>query len=195
MLFLGCVNNLSKRELNQYNKRKDEFKICTGIKCNSRATFEKCLVCNSANSEKCVIEPNSQPSIVCENYVNECFTLISSKNILRGCLNDANVTFQAQCRNDLSKCETCPTTDGIGCNNSPFELETCIDCDSNIDGDCDLHPEKFKDKICNRIQPPDQSGCYLKKVINQRKKKIQIHLEKNRHWKQRIIEFMNILGE
>lgn len=162
---LGCVNNLSKNKLNEYQKRLDEFKICQGIECNSRTSFEKCLICNSANHPNCVNNTEYLTTKICKNYVNECFTLIGSKNISRGCLNDFDDEFQALCRNDASKCETCSTLkDDSGCNEIPFVLETCISCDSSKDNYCENHLEKAYDKICNRIQPPDQNGCYLKKV-------------------------------
>lgn len=161
MIFLGCVNQLSAEKKKFYNQKTDEFKTCTGPKCNSKDFLEKCLVCNSTVDQGCSTTPMDSNSKVCDNYENSCFTWISKNNVIRGCLNDLDVTTQRQYMKDANRFEICSTSDDIGCNKNSIEMVSCIECDSTEDENCRLNPKETDRKLCAHIEPSRLKGCYL----------------------------------
>ncbi|XP_055308419.1 uncharacterized protein LOC129572481 [Sitodiplosis mosellana] len=157
----GCVSQLSAEERKRYNEKNDEFKICKGPKCNSQHGLERCLICNSTVNPDCATSPNSSYSKVCDNYKNMCFTQILQQEVIRGCLNDLKEASRVKCQYNEARCGICSTSDGIGCNNEPVEMDTCIECDSTDDEGCRLTPKESDQKICAHIKLTKQKGCYL----------------------------------
>lgn len=157
----GCVTQLSDDNKKRYNEKIDEFRICKGPKCNSRSSLERCLICNSKVDSDCALNPNSSYSKTCNDYNNMCFTFISQHNVIRGCLNDLKEAPRVQCQHDKERCDICSTVDSIGCNKTPVEMDTCIECDSTETDDCRLNPNENDRRICAHIEPRNRKGCYL----------------------------------
>lgn len=157
----GCVSELYEAPENFRSQESNEFKICQGANCNSRAEFEKCFVCDSTEDPDCITNPNARHHQVCYSYENQCFTFIGAQNVVRGCINDTTEEIRTKCHKNPHKCAICKTMDEIGCNDEIFEIEKCIECDSDIDVRCQSSPETVEDKICNRVGNPFRKGCYL----------------------------------
>lgn len=139
-----------------------KFRTCKGSKCNSEPTLPNCLVCDSTEDPNCAFSPNSTHNKVCDSYQNKCFTLISGKSVVRGCLKDIDNESKKQCENDKSKCAIYASTDIVGPNRKRVNIDdTCIRCDSNTDRDCWTKPEAYKGHICERIDSSRETGCYL----------------------------------
>lgn len=161
----GCVNKLENDSelLKDCKSNSDTCKICHGQNCNFKKTFPKCLHCNYLEQTKCAIKPldNKVISRLCASYMDECFTLIESRNVVRGCLSDSE-----QEQEDKEKCvdsnEMCAICDQANCNDKKIELERCIECDSDIDGEeCRDNPQKFGGRICNGLKESQPEGCFL----------------------------------
>lgn len=153
---------MGRVELETFSKLKDSFKICNSFKCNSAAALQKCLVCDSRTDSKCISGPLSTNYKTCANYNSQCFTLISLNNIIRGCLEDAKKDIKEECEKDRKHCDICRDEDGISCNRKQLEaLDSCIECDSNVDERCRTSPEALGGKICPQFESPHQQGCYL----------------------------------
>lgn len=159
----GCVTQLTEQKKKAYNKRTEEFKICAdGEKCNRQQFLVTCLVCNSTVNPDCATSPNaSLYSKTCDGYKNMCFTWISPRNVIRGCINDIKEFNSVQCAHDKNRCGYCSSNDGIGCNDAPIDTDTCIECDSTEDNKCRLNPSILDQRLCAHIKSARRKGCYL----------------------------------
>lgn len=148
--------------LQDSSNRWQEFRTCKGPNCNSAQLLPKCIVCDSSEDFNCASSPNLRHSKVCDQYKNECFTLISTRNVVRGCLADLDENEKRECESNKQKCEVYPAIDIIGLNNNSVNADdTCIECDSKTNNTCRFEPELFKGKICDRIDASTEKGCYL----------------------------------
>lgn len=155
------MGNLHDQIKNEYLNRQNEYKTCKGPQCNSRVSLARCMSCTSTNNSDCAYNLIPSFSKVCSTYNSECFTLTTNYAITRGCLDDYDFNFRRDCWNDKSKCETCTTVEGLGCNDVSFETDICVKCDSDKDEYCRTNPEKHVNAFCNEISPTTQSGCYF----------------------------------
>lgn len=146
------------------------FKTCKGPKCNRKGSHTSCVVCNSTEDVICATNPSLLETQKCNDYRDQCFTLISLDEVVRGCLNEQDEQFQNECKMDREKCEICPvttdddanTTTTNECNNKPVNVvDTCIECDSQIDERCRTNPDEMSEKICDKFRPSSQKACYL----------------------------------
>lgn len=162
---IGCLNNLPEEEFELCKKNGDECKVCAEINCNSKPSFVKCLSCHRSKDPQCAINPQDANRKICKSYNDQCFTYIQRFDITRGCVNEKGDSFIEQCNKDPNKCAICLSeTEVNGCNNQVIKMETCLECDSDIDPRCRDDPEVFQDKICSHLIPANQAGCYLKVV-------------------------------
>lgn len=158
----GCAIDLSKEERNNCESDSNECKICHGLYCNNRNSFEQCIHC-TFEDPNCALKPNESMSKTCKEYGvgDVCFSHIGEAGILRGCLYDQGNEFMKQCSHYPSNCKVCSTNDKKSCNNEIIEMETCIECDSTIDAKCHNESETLKSKIYNTFQATDNVDCYL----------------------------------
>lgn len=158
----GCATDLSKEERNDCESDSDECKICYGLYCNKRNSSEQCIHC-TVEDPNCASKPNESMSKTCKQYGvgGECFSHIGEAGILRGCLHDQKYDFIKQCENNPSNCKVCSTNDEESCNIEVIEMETCIECDSNIDAKCRNESETLKSKIYSTFQAIEHVDCYL----------------------------------
>lgn len=143
----------------------DKLKICQGSRCNYKQYFPKCLVCNSTKDFDCAENPNPSHSKGCSEYSNQCFTMVSGNDTVRGCLQDLDEHMQKQCTENQKYCKYYPTTDRVGLNNVET-VDVCVECDSSADGRCRLNPQHFEGKICDELPSINGKGCYLSIVSN-----------------------------
>lgn len=141
-------------------------KICSETECNSRPSFQKCVLCDSSIDIDCAASPQSIQRKMCKEYDDECFSLIAERAFLRGCLNEQNLTIRGDCNQNKHKCAVCNTQSGNGCNDQKFELETCIQCNTHKEYGCRWTPQNWKGQICNDIFPSARLGCYMKEPVN-----------------------------
>lgn len=165
------MNQLNNDMKIHYQKRPNEYRTCHGAHCNNRQSFEKCLVCDSTKDHLCGTDPSAELTQICNEYVNQCFTQISNEKIVRGCLKDHDTNFQNECTRNFKKCDLCSTTNKIGCNNIPYPMNKCIDCNSKMDKRCKSNSDTLLGKICDYIGNKDNLGCYLS-IVSRNKKEL-----------------------
>lgn len=119
-------------------------------------------MCDSRTDSNCFSNPVSAKYKTCEQYDNQCFTLISSSNVIRGCLKDVKTDIKEECEKDRRYCDIRSASHGYPCNRAPIEaLDSCIECDSNEDERCRTNPEALGGHICPRFELPHHQGCYI----------------------------------
>lgn len=142
-----------------------ECKTCIGSNCNSRRSFTKCVQCNTEKVAHCAIGPQETDIKVCNQYEDQCFTFIDTYNVIRGCLSEQIEDFRRKERSHAKdKYAICSPSDGHVCNNQAIAMETCVECDSDVDEKCYSNPLKYKGKICSTLYSTGAEGCYLKVV-------------------------------
>lgn len=154
----GCLSSLPEDVLVDCQKQNDTCKSCVGNGCNSKDGFQKCYVCNSNDTVKCIRSPGSFPPTICRSYIDECFVHVWDDVVTRGCLTDPPTTslnITSECQNK-DKCEKC--SGNKTCNNKIIGGEFCLTCDSNLDPNC-----RTNVSIAMRTQCPlsvHPLGCY-----------------------------------
>lgn len=143
--------------------KNQECKTCIGSNCNSRRSFTKCIQCSGEKDALCAIDPQQTQIKVCNEYVDECFTFIDTFDVIRGCLGEQVMNFRRKKRSQ-DKYAICSPSDDQVCNNQVISMETCVECDSDVDERCYSDPLKYKGKICSTLYSKGAEGCYLKVV-------------------------------
>lgn len=155
----GCITDLDKEKRELCESDSDVCKKCTGNECNSRQSFQECLVTD---------EENLTSTKTCKRYTDECFIHVLDNNIRRGCIGDLvdwpidGIDIVEDCKND-EICEKCSDRDN--CNNREVETENCIVCSSKGDikyeSYCTFYPEQLKNASQQCPLSLKPSGCYL----------------------------------
>lgn len=148
----------------QENTESDECRTCSGSNCNSERTFAMCLHCDSAKDPQCAINPIAAKRKVCRAYHDGCYTLIGKFNVTRGCVKEERDDFQENVCNNLKKCAICS---GRNCNGRAVDMESCVECKSSKDVNCNDNLDAFKGKICSEIDSFGREGCFLESVSMQ----------------------------
>lgn len=143
----------------------NQCKICSGSNCNSATSFTQCIHCVSKKSDsKCIESLDPNQSNICKRYNDECFTFIDQFKISRGCLSDQSDQFEDLCRKREEKCSICSANNGTVCNDKAIVLETCIECDSSKDDECQHQSNHYEGRICSTIDSTNGEGCFLNTV-------------------------------
>lgn len=160
----GCTVNLPEKMKKHCEQNLGDCKTCSEPNCNSRLSFQKCLLCDSTKDQHCINNPELMETKVCKNYNDECFSSIGDRNFTRGCLKDQNYNFISNCRRNRNKCSICDTKTENACNDIQILMETCSECSSHDYG-CVHQPSTFKGKICSDFSRPSiREGCYISEV-------------------------------
>lgn len=160
----GCMSSLSETNFKYCIENNDECKMCIGNNCNSKQSFEKCQVCDSAVNKNCIRSPGLVEPKVCKYYDDECFTRIGDTTVSRGCLMEMDEKFVSECRENNRKCERCnitPRSYSKTCNLQILTLSTCIECNSIVDENCRNGPELINEKLCGFINSTEKENCYM----------------------------------
>lgn len=156
---LGCVSDLELSDQIRCLSNDNQCKTCMGSRnCNSKSSFAKCIQCDTKSDTNCAKNPGHSNSQVCKYYNDMCYSLIDIYDVSRGCLNDHR---GIALYNAPEKYEVCSTKTGNGCNDKPIIMETCVHCNSEIDGKCRDEPIMYKGKICSTMESTKREGCYL----------------------------------
>ena len=155
----GCLNNITRYEIDHCRNGGDNCKTCLGNDCNAKVSFQQCRACSSKDSVTCIRAAGAMPIKTCKNYYDECFVHVANDTITRGCLGDQSseqlVNFGEDCKNE-DVCEKCSGEQN--CNNKIVDGEFCLTCDSGSDRNC-----RTNVSIAMRAQCPlaiKPLGCY-----------------------------------
>lgn len=130
-------------------------KTCVGNDCNRQLRFQQCLSCDSATNADCFSPNENVSSSVCRNYIDTCITHYDNNRAVRGCSTQRS-DLQLSCSNNTSLCNTCETNN---CNNEHIENEYCINCDSEVDANCNT-PNSTMAQQCGTDMKLNKMGCY-----------------------------------
>lgn len=152
----GCVADLTVEEIDTCRLQGRNCKTCIGNDCNAKSLFQNCRVCDSTNNVNCIRSPNSFAAIMCEDYMDECYTHVENNIVTRGCLATAPSVVHNKCELNDGQCETC--SDGPSCNNKVVDGEFCIACRSEWDPNCRASLNHTMREQCPLSASP--RGCY-----------------------------------
>lgn len=154
----GCIADVDIETQNICRDNSTLCKMCTGLNCNMKVTFQVCHGCNTSygNPEKCIDIPYSADDIICKDYYGECYTHVVGGNVTRGCIGDDKIPDAKDC-SDPGTCLRCSKK---RCNNEPLVHESCVSCDSNKNSSCAKNSTFISQNIeqCSLSATP--LGCY-----------------------------------
>lgn len=153
----GCVADLPQDEIDTCRLEGRNCKTCIGNDCNAKASFQSCRACNSTNSVNCIRSPNTFVAVLCDDYLDECYTHVENNVVTRGCLATTTPAVQDRCGSNGELCETC--SNGPSCNNRIVDGEFCIECRSELDPNCRTALNHTMREQCPLSVNP--RGCYF----------------------------------
>lgn len=151
----GCVSDIHPGEVAMCRKQEQFCKTCLGNDCNEKVEFTNCIACTSNSSVGCIRSPNSFQSVLCRNYLDECFNYVENDIVVRGCWLQSTETIQKSCTENSDFCDLCSSPN---CNNKIVDGEFCLSCDSEVNDDCREnlnHTLRVQCKLAVR-----KRGCY-----------------------------------
>lgn len=152
----GCMSHLNQNDRINCGQGNGTCKMCVGDKCNVKATFQKCFVCDSENDgHECLREPLKEKT--CNDYVGHCYSKAFGGVFRRGCIGDDAVQTIQECVKNPNNCKSC--SDERPCNNETVKPITCISCNSTIDTTCATNGTFDKFVKCP-ISSIDSEKCY-----------------------------------
>lgn len=133
--------------------------MCTGNDCNSLTQFQHCYVNNTDYKPKPSTLEHADQSTICNKFDDKCFTLISEDNtIVKDCLHGYaehhNLTIDFLKKYNKSSYDVCSTN---LCNSQTIRPTYCIQCDSNVDENCDSKPLEYETECPLEV---NASGCF-----------------------------------
>lgn len=152
----GCVADLTEDEIDTCRLEGRNCKTCIGNDCNAKPMFQYCRACNSSNNVNCIRSPNSFSAVLCDDYMDECYTHVENNIVTRGCLATTAPAVKDICGSNGELCETC--SNGPSCNNKIVDGEFCIACRSEWDPNCHSSLNHTMREQCPLSVSP--RGCY-----------------------------------
>lgn len=125
----GCMSQLDFESQSECKAGKGVCKSCAGDACNKKPSFEICADSYLEISE----DKKVKNGRLCPDYMDQCYTHMENGFITRNCTGDDLIADLEDCAADPNHCALCS---GSMCNADKIETETCISCDSHIDGRC-----------------------------------------------------------
>lgn len=99
----GCADYLTEDQLNDC-KEGLNCKLCYADQCNGKKEFQYCYSCNSDNEPNCAILSVKLDSMVCDDYMDTCKTLVKpNTTTVRGCSSQ----IKQECPSLSFNCKVC----------------------------------------------------------------------------------------
>lgn len=141
----GCSSDI---DVNENCLNGNKCVTCDKNECNNQGIIQTCIKCEGIDC----LNP-TEPGKNCNSVLGheECYTYNNGETVSRGCLSDADVSYQNSCSSSGDVCKTCQ---GQNCNDQNEKLySTCIVCESTENGSC---RQSLNSERCS-----DNSGCYI----------------------------------
>lgn len=163
----GCLSDDNATRCNEVDSR---CSFCSGFACNGLAQYRpsslSCIQCSGTEECKWGFQASSASpcaSLIGYGFNQTCYTVEAATLVRRGCQVELDVE---TCTSD--DCRLCSEE---GCNRNNVVVQTCQQCESNVDGQsvCSETDVIGFEQTCsasNEIVEYHNRGCFTKNIGN-----------------------------